>query len=75
MLLMLLLNQKGMSHINTLRSLEVIKDKLITTTNMQLLQTSNLRHVIVFILFRKGASRIKTSKLLMYNYGISIFPK
>ena len=69
MLLMLLLNQKGVSHINKLRSLEVIKDKLITTTNMQLLQASNLRHSIVFILFRKGASRIKTSKLLMYNYS------
>ena len=74
MLLMLLLNQKGVSHINTSRSLEVIKDKLITTTNMQLLQASNLRHSIVFILFRKGASRIKTYKLLMYNYGIH-FPK
>ena len=76
MFLMLLLNQKGVSHINPLRSLEVIRDKLITTTNMQLVQASNLRHIIVFILFRKGSSRIKTSKLLMYNYGIlSIFPK
>ena len=72
MLLMLLLNQKGVSHINTLRSLEVIKDKLITTTNMQLLQASNLRHRIVLILFRKGASRIKTLILLLYNYLIHL---
>ena len=70
MLLMLLLNQKGVSHINKLRSLEVIKDKLITTTNMQLLQASNLRHSIVFILLRKGASRIKTLRLLICNYGM-----
>ena len=78
MFLMLLLNQKGVSHINPLRSPEVIKDKLITTTNMQLVQASNLRHIIVFILFRKGSSRIKTSKLMICNYGIvilSIFPK
>ena len=68
MLLMLLLNKKGVSHINKLRSLEVIKDKLITTTNMQLLQASNLRHSIVFILLRKGASRIKTLRLLICNY-------
>ena len=72
MLLMLLLNQKGVSHINKLRSLEVIKDKLITTTNMQLLQASNLRHSIVLILFRKDASRIKTSILLLYNYLIHL---
>ena len=65
---MLLLNQKGVSHINKLRSLEVIKDKLITTTNMQLLQASNLRHSIVFILFRKCASRIKTLRLLICKY-------
>ena len=58
MILMLILNQKGVSHINRLRSLEVIKDKRITTTNMQLLQASNLRHNIVFILFTTGASRI-----------------
>ena len=75
MLLMLLLNQKGVSHINKLRSLEVIKDKLITTTNMQLLQASNLRHSIVLILFRKGGSRIKTLRLLICKYGISIYPK
>ena len=50
MLLMLLLNQKGVSHINELRSLEVIKDKLITTTNMQLLEASNLRHSTVHII-------------------------
>ena len=72
MLLMLLLNQKGVSHINKLRSLEVIKDKLITTTNMQLLQASNLRHSIVLILFRKGASRIKTLRLLICKYGIQM---